>query len=595
MRKTAPARRWRALLTVCAAALVGAVLPMVVPADPADAVTITGRYVALGDSYTAGPLIPDNNGEPLGCLRSDENYPQEVARAYGVSVIDASCSGAETEDMTQPQGVTPGPNPPQFDRLTPDTQVVTVGIGGNDIGFSSIVQNCVALLGDFERPCKDDYVVNDTDQLANRIGDTADDIAAVLEGIHTRSPLADVYLVGYPAILPESGGCWPQMPLTSTDVAYLRDTEKRLNTMLAQQAALHGATYVDVYTPSIGHDACTSSSVRWVEPIVPGNVAASVHPNARGMEGMAAAVKAAIDATPIPPSAPQALSATPGNAQVGLSWSAPASNGGSPVTAYRVYRDGVLVHTTANGTTTTFTDTGRTNGQAYAYRVSAVTAAGEGPKSSQVSATPRTVPTAPQAVNTQSGDNEVTLGWSAPASNGGASISAYRVYRDDALVHTTADASTFEFVDSPLANNQTVTYEVAAVNVAGEGARSAAVDATPSTGCCPPHGFSDVGPADFFDDAVAWAKFYGVVTGFQVDNTYRPDNPVNRGQIVSMLWHLMDEPGPSPHHAFPDVPPNAWYDAALDWARAAGHVTGFPSGNYEPKDPVRRAQLVTML
>ena len=60
--------------------------------------------------------------------------------------------------------------------------------------------------------------------------------------------------------------------------------------MLASQAAAHGATYVDVYTPSIGRDACRSSSVRWVEPIIPGNAAAPVHPNARGMAGMAAVI-----------------------------------------------------------------------------------------------------------------------------------------------------------------------------------------------------------------------------------------------------------------------------------------------------------------
>ena len=66
--------------------------------------------------------------------------------------------------------------------------------------------------------------------------------------------------------------------------------------MLAAQAASHGATYVDTYTPSIGHDVCASSSNRWVEPIIPGNTAAPVHPNARGMAGMAAAVTARLAA-----------------------------------------------------------------------------------------------------------------------------------------------------------------------------------------------------------------------------------------------------------------------------------------------------------
>ena len=83
-------------------------------------------YVALGDSYTAGPIIPVQQTDPLGCLRSDHNYPHLVAAALGVSNFrDPSCSGAETEDMTMPQGVSPGPNPPQFDSLAADTQLVT--------------------------------------------------------------------------------------------------------------------------------------------------------------------------------------------------------------------------------------------------------------------------------------------------------------------------------------------------------------------------------------------------------------------------------------------------------------------------------------
>src|SRR5207237_9511985 len=76
-------------------------------------------YVALGDSYTAGPVIPVLQPDPLGCLRSDHNYPHLVAPFLALPVFrDVSCSGATTDDMTQPQDVTLGPpNPPQFDAL----------------------------------------------------------------------------------------------------------------------------------------------------------------------------------------------------------------------------------------------------------------------------------------------------------------------------------------------------------------------------------------------------------------------------------------------------------------------------------------------
>jgi hypothetical protein len=84
------------------------------------------------------------------------------------------------------------------------------------------------------------------------------------------------------------------MPVAPGDAPYLRDTEKRLNAMLATQAAAAGATYVDVYTPSIGHDACSLPGARWVEPLLPLSPAAPVHPNALGMQGMAAVVAAAM-------------------------------------------------------------------------------------------------------------------------------------------------------------------------------------------------------------------------------------------------------------------------------------------------------------
>lgn len=254
-------------------------------------------YVALGDSYTAGPVIPVQQTDPAGCMRSDHNYPHLVAGTLDVpSFADASCSGASTADMTSPQDVTPGPNPPQFDRLQQTTQLVTLGIGGNDIGFTEIIENC-ATLDPFGHPCQDRYVVNGDDQLADRIAATAPKIAAVLQGIHARSPAAKVYVVAYLDILPVTGnGCWPQMPFAFADVPYLRATEVELNTMIADEAAANDATYVDAYAASIGHDACQLPDVRWVEPVVPVNPAAPVHPNLAGMEGTADAVLAAVRA-----------------------------------------------------------------------------------------------------------------------------------------------------------------------------------------------------------------------------------------------------------------------------------------------------------
>jgi hypothetical protein len=247
------------------------------------------RYVALGDSFTAGPLIPQQNQTPSGCLRSDHNYPHLMAPSMRQPVLrDASCSGAETEDMTQPQNVDPdGPNPPQFDKLDRHTTAVTVGIGGNDIGFSEIAKNCASPVNQ-GTPCQDRYVVDGQDEISRRIAETAPKVAAVLQGIHARSPRAEVFVVGYLSILPDQGpGCYPVMPITDGDVPYVRAKQKELNAMLATQAAANDSVYVDVYTPSIGHDACQLPTVKWVEPPAPTSPAAPVHPNLDGMEAVA--------------------------------------------------------------------------------------------------------------------------------------------------------------------------------------------------------------------------------------------------------------------------------------------------------------------
>ncbi|MEA2377770.1 MAG: hypothetical protein QOD13_1677 [Thermoleophilaceae bacterium] len=262
------------------AACIAAVAALVAAAPAA------ADYVALGDSYAAGPLIPLQL-QPFGCLKSSNNYAHLAAAKLGQPAFrDVSCSGAKTADMTAPQGVTPGPNPPQFDALDADTQIVTFNIGGNDIGFTGIAENCLSPspTGTF---CKGDYVHDGRDEISERIAATAPKVAAVIQGIHARAPRARVFAVNYAAIFPERGslGCWPQLPVADGDIAYLREKQKELNAMIATQAAANGARLIDWYRASIGHDACKPPVVRWVEPLVPANAAAPIHPNLLGMVG----------------------------------------------------------------------------------------------------------------------------------------------------------------------------------------------------------------------------------------------------------------------------------------------------------------------
>lgn len=299
-----PAKLRSRTAVVLALATVGAGLGLGVGLTPAEAqvpgsgtqAVPTGPYVALGDSYTAGPLVPDQIVAAGLCLRSDHDYPALVAKALGSKrFTDASCSGATTNDMTHPQEFQA--DKPQFAALRRDTALVTVGIGGNDIGFSGIVLTCAAesLLDPDGAPCTHHYTKGGKDQLAARIRQTAPKIAAVLNGIRERSPRARILVVGYPDLLPQHGnGCWPAVPFASGDLPYLRGTETKLNTMLANQATKAGASYVDTYRSSIGHDLCTVPGRKWIEGVIPSKPAAPVHPNAAGMRNDAKQVLAAL-------------------------------------------------------------------------------------------------------------------------------------------------------------------------------------------------------------------------------------------------------------------------------------------------------------
>ncbi|MEU6553476.1 SGNH/GDSL hydrolase family protein [Streptomyces sp. NPDC046915] len=248
------------------------------------------RYVSLGDSYTSGPFIPQQ--VDANCARSDHNYPSLVAAERRVTAFkDVSCSGATTEEMWKPQGS----NAPQLNALQRDTDLVTVQIGGNDIGFGSIIQTC-ARLGSQDptgNPCERYYGSSGVDQLAVTIVRTAPKIDRVLRAVRARAPHARVLVVGYPDLLPDDGsGCFPSVPFGAKDFPYLRDTGKRLNLMLRMVAAWNHAEYVDTYGPTRGHDMCKAPEDRWIEPLQPASPAAPAHPNAKGEEAMAGAVLA---------------------------------------------------------------------------------------------------------------------------------------------------------------------------------------------------------------------------------------------------------------------------------------------------------------
>jgi len=253
-----------------------------------------GAYIALGDSYTSGPLIPNLIPDSGPCERSDHDYPALVAWTRKVRLHDVSCGGASTDHMWAPQF--PG-GPRQLDAVGGNPSLVTLGIGANDIGLVGIASTCsgLGLVHPFGQPCKDYYTAGGVDQNARAISTAALRVADVLTIIHRHAPGARVLVIGYPDIFPESGpGCWPLVPLAADDVPYLRSVEHALNAMLATQAAANGATFVDTYTSSIGHDVCTGIGTRWIEWLFVGSSAAPIHPNALAMQNDALQILAVL-------------------------------------------------------------------------------------------------------------------------------------------------------------------------------------------------------------------------------------------------------------------------------------------------------------
>jgi parallel beta-helix repeat protein len=191
------------------------------------------------------------------------------------------------------------------------------------------------------------------------------------------------------------------------------------------------------------------------------------------------------------PSQPQDLDATAGDSVITLSWKAPSTDGGLPITNYRIYKGttpGSGVFEFDVGTDMTYTDLAVSNGIIYYYTVSAVNAIGEGPQTDETSDTPKGVPSAPHSLTFEAGDAYVHITWSVPTMDGGAAITNYNIYRGpdpDNLTFLIQVDNELEYNDTGLTNNETYFYVISAENIEGEGPQSNNVNATPDSPIIP--------------------------------------------------------------------------------------------------------------
>jgi lysophospholipase L1-like esterase len=225
-------------------------------------------YVALGDSYTAAPGVPQTEQE-TGCLRSNGNYATLVAHQLESDFVDVSCSGASTVSLVGAQHTGDHVYPPQFAALSASTSLVTLGIGGNDLKlFETMVGTCgqFGLSDPDGSPCRD-YMkdVGGKDPLVEKIDKIGARVTSALRGIHDRSPQATVILVGYPQPFPAKGTC-RILPLAKGDYPYVRGLLVKLDDALRTAARKGKADFVDLLKASKGHDICAGQDA-WVNGV----------------------------------------------------------------------------------------------------------------------------------------------------------------------------------------------------------------------------------------------------------------------------------------------------------------------------------------
>ena len=263
MRPMLPSRAARVALTSVLFALVAVAAPAAASAD---------SYVALGDSYSSG-VGTGSYTLSSSCYRGVYAYPWLVAQQRAsTSLTFVACSGATTQDVMATQ----------IGSVTAETNIVTVTIGGNDIGFSNLIVQCT--LANCSTAL-DSTRANLRSFLAPRL-DT------VYSAIRSRALSASAVVLGYPRVF-SSASCWGTLGITSTERTKANQLADALDQLSSERAAAAGLTYKSAVGPFTGHAVCSWSA--WVNGLNLGSTVESYHPNRAGhSQGYAPLVRSVV-------------------------------------------------------------------------------------------------------------------------------------------------------------------------------------------------------------------------------------------------------------------------------------------------------------
>lgn len=261
------------------------------------------RIASLGSSFAAGPGIPPQI-EPLSAARSGQNYPHLLAKELDADLTDLSVSGATLLNITvDPQTALSGNDifPPQILAVPEDADIITVTAGGNDIGYIgnmiqdaasatmlgsaaiALVQGVKSITSIFSRPTVQTTTPLSPEELAERLGDT-------LDQIHARAPKARIYLVEYVAVLGPSTKPRIDIPFNQERIDYHSQVASTLQNSFAVATATRSdwCERVPIHELSLKH--ALGSDEPWVggfdlySVVQKGPV---LHPNLDGMKAVA--------------------------------------------------------------------------------------------------------------------------------------------------------------------------------------------------------------------------------------------------------------------------------------------------------------------
>ena len=247
------------------------------------------EYVALGDSYSAmGSRAAETTG-PAECFRSADNYPTLVAQDERIeNFVDATCASAVTVNILTTRAGTDGPISAQLESLTEDTDLVTISIGGNDIGFPAIA-GCFqeAMAAGVESDCAPQF---NRDEMTSSVNEM---LFSVYSSVQQRSPEARIVVTGYMPLITDEGQC--------EDAAFISDNDRGwavglTNEINGRIEGISSEMQIPFILPdgAYGHTVCAAPEERWTDLTGAETGGYPMHPTAPGQEAMADAIKASL-------------------------------------------------------------------------------------------------------------------------------------------------------------------------------------------------------------------------------------------------------------------------------------------------------------